>query len=1046
MNINWIQKLKIALASLALLGLTACGGAGGGGGGIPSNATDTNTGTATATINNGVVTIPATQLGLVSTKADAAGATVLVVSNPAQTALANAQVGTVVNILPGQDSRYPLGLAGVVESVSINAQGQKEITLKAATLADVVSQSKVKIDAIPLSAENFVGVIAPDAVTGGGSTTPRQVGLLNQGVTALNGALTIGPSKSNSLMTGASVLNGGSIAAGEIALSLSKPLKAFSDDPSKIQPYGTSAEAKLNVSFKFTDLKLTENHEFETVVGIPYKLKSMELKLDGKVEGALNITGGADAALGFYSQAWKEVEKSSIELLGSSATLTGLDGKDKVGKFPLVGLVFSVPCSATISCPVTFGATQTPLRQAQAGGVIVWVYLTADGRLKFEGTVGARSNGNLALGINQPVNGSVDGIFSMSRSGDKNLIEAPYFDGSVDASTKMGFSVDVDSFALGVRFANASVFLGGSANLNGKLTVANVLPDLGQEWRWVGDACFQTSVGAGAIFSAQVKVGAEIQTAWDKVAGTLEYKVQSPKSDDMILPGAHNVLALPLWYTWKGVGQCFPQPIATKLTATNTISNGTVTAIQWDAVGTHLPDDLTLNVLASGVCSEGNDLAMTVAADKTSAIATCTMMMSIGGFNLDLTSLKASNMDTSQVYKRWDAPAVPALLAITSITPPAIMRTVQGNFTVSGKNLPISGLTVTVPADSRAVCQAPTAMTATGFNVSCNLNQMGNAILEVHNATQLLGTVTVNVTSNVTDVNWATPSTGNVYGKASVQFGEAVTYQVTGVNLTSGMGFAVVECGTSNVEIGVGTSTLRTFTCNFNNQAGATAGQKSLVVKDVPIITNNVIGQVLYRGQVPVAVTGQQLVGTWSGWNGSSYAAAEVMQANGYITKKTSNWSPLRLHLSSPVNGDDFSIALRAKNDPALTGAVPAYDLNIAVDNQFSTGLFNADGSEKSTRIVQFVGTNGYFADFFITATSTGNPGWLYQSGVVVDTKIWHDYILSSKNNVVKLYVDGILIHSQTYTGTIGSLDTLWLAGKNNLQIDVSNLVVSVGK
>lgn len=37
MNINWIQKLKIAIASLALLGLTACGGAGGGGGGIPQS-------------------------------------------------------------------------------------------------------------------------------------------------------------------------------------------------------------------------------------------------------------------------------------------------------------------------------------------------------------------------------------------------------------------------------------------------------------------------------------------------------------------------------------------------------------------------------------------------------------------------------------------------------------------------------------------------------------------------------------------------------------------------------------------------------------------------------------------------------------------------------------------------------------------------------------------------------------------------------------------------------------------------------------------------
>ncbi len=41
MNINWIQKLKIAIAAVALLGLTACGGAGGGGGGsgAPSPAT-----------------------------------------------------------------------------------------------------------------------------------------------------------------------------------------------------------------------------------------------------------------------------------------------------------------------------------------------------------------------------------------------------------------------------------------------------------------------------------------------------------------------------------------------------------------------------------------------------------------------------------------------------------------------------------------------------------------------------------------------------------------------------------------------------------------------------------------------------------------------------------------------------------------------------------------------------------------------------------------------------------------------------------------------
>ncbi len=62
------------------------------------------------------------------------------------------------------------------------------------------------------------------------------------------------------------------------------------------------------------------------------------------------------------------------------------------------------------------------------------------------------------------------------------------------------------------------------------------------------------------------------------------------------------------------------------------------------------------------------------------------------------------------------------------------------------------------------------------------------------------------------------------------------------------MVFAVTNCGVSNTEDpSVKSSISRTFTCNFNNQAGAVAGQMTGVVKDQPD-AGAVLGQVLFGG------------------------------------------------------------------------------------------------------------------------------------------------------------------------------------------------------
>lgn len=192
---------------------------------------------------------------------------------------------------------------------------------------------------------------------------------------------------------------------------------------------------------------------------------------------------------------------------------------------------------------------------------------------------------------------------------------------------------------------------------------------------------------------------------------------------------------------------------------------------------------------------------------------------------------------------------------LTSISPSEAMRTVPTTFTVAGRDLPTSGIAVTVPddTDSRAKCSTPTSMTATGFTVVCTLYKFDEATdaqrkLVISAGAKQLGTHTVSLKSNITDVTWAAPSTGSVYGKGTVRFKEDVTFKAIGTNLLAdaNMGFAVELCGVANKEVGTPSNTQRTFTCLFNNDAGAVAGQLAGVFKDKQG------GGGLYRFNVPV--------------------------------------------------------------------------------------------------------------------------------------------------------------------------------------------------
>ena len=587
------------------------------------------------------VLLTASQASDIGVQVSAAQDTILSVPSTSSVGASMAP-GKTLLLPPGTDSRFPLGFAAKVSSVENRPDGSKLVTLAPTTLADAVQSSKISRPAVALGAENFVGVLSPAAVkpAPGAKVNASQ---LRGDVLALGGALVVRPANPNILRRAlSSVLpGGGTIGAASIELNAELQLAEIVDNPSLLKPYGSGANAKIALSIKLDNLKLTENHDFgNSIAGLG--LKSLELHVEGDLSAEFKFVGGAEARLGFFSRAWREVEEQSGSLFGVSAKLTGLDSKDKVGKFPLAGLVFSVPCAANGSCPIETGNTQTPLRLAKAGGVIVWLYLMADGTIKVDGTVGlARVNDlHVLFGMQKPEGGKLDKVASFSHSSVGNVVDAPYYEGTVDVTARTGVAIDVDFFALGIRVANTSAAVLSQATLSLTGSVAHSWPAFTSPWVWTGSACARAQVGAGLMVAAGFNLGVEVDTWLGKVGSARAYSGQWPSDDEIATPGWHGIPlgSFGTWYSATPMTACWPAPVASNVAAT--VAGNIVTIA---VSGTNLPDDLTLNLTNTGSCTGLHLLA----SGGNLVTYACTLPPGgTGALNYQLTSTKAGNLDT----------------------------------------------------------------------------------------------------------------------------------------------------------------------------------------------------------------------------------------------------------------------------------------------------------------------------------------------------------------------------------------------------------------
>uniref|UniRef100_UPI0040561D53 hypothetical protein n=1 Tax=Candidatus Electronema sp. TaxID=2698783 RepID=UPI0040561D53 len=509
----------------------------------------------TTTVNDNVTVIDENGVAeIVDTNIGAAGETELQLSGDLAS---SAQDGSILYLLPGADDRFPFGIAGKVVSSS-TAGGTKTVVLGEATYADVVKEASFNLDNIVLDASNFVGVIAPTAVEAASPMPSALVKSVSDGsvYSFRDGAVVVRQAADiNGAMSSAA--ESGTIDAGTVSLNMKVDLWKMGVDASRMSPIDAHTSVGFVINGSLKNIKLTNEHDFSLLDG---GLKSLNLRVDGDFDFDVKFNGKGSAEFGYFSQAWEEVKDESFKAFGVSAKLTGLSADDKIGKFPLAGLVWSVKCPDPKACPVWIGDTQTPLRNAKALGVIVWLYLTADGELSLDGnfTIAKLNQSGLSVGIKKPSGGDFEITRSLSKKNSSECqVELLKLDGTAGLQIQGGVTADIDFFTSGVRLANAGVDVGGLFKAEASGEAGYCITSLGSSGSWKGDMCYSGGIGYGLIARAAAKVGIEINTSWADVSGNREYEFSIPTDDEKDDPGQHG-----LWYYKTLFDTCVPTVIS----------------------------------------------------------------------------------------------------------------------------------------------------------------------------------------------------------------------------------------------------------------------------------------------------------------------------------------------------------------------------------------------------------------------------------------------------------------------------------------------------
>ncbi|MBN2825349.1 MAG: DUF5011 domain-containing protein, partial [Campylobacterales bacterium] len=161
--------------------------------------------------------------------------------------------------------------------------------------------------------------------------------------------------------------------------------------------------------------------------------------------------------------------------------------------------------------------------------------------LKIAGEIGARKDTYIKVGIQKDKGKSPRFIQVKNKVDDTTtVIQAPYVNGNIDLTGEMGFSLESDIFLSGIRVINLGAHLieryqQKFETQNG--LISRELDDFGSEWKWnIPDStqfCTSGSFGAGLLFTANMQLGAKVDTWLGEIEGNININYQYPNQEDI---------------------------------------------------------------------------------------------------------------------------------------------------------------------------------------------------------------------------------------------------------------------------------------------------------------------------------------------------------------------------------------------------------------------------------------------------------------------------------------------------------------------------------
>jgi hypothetical protein len=410
--------------------------------------------------------------------------------------------GEVFYISTDEDSRFPLGFSGRVEDMTTLANGDSKVEFSEVGIFDIMEKSKQENMKVELNEENFIGVIAPSYVSS--SLTKQQKLSQKSSKSFLDGGVRFVSEKGSNNKEKSFLGDDGRVSWNDIELNLDVSLKDVLPTATSIKPYGNSGEAKIKVSGLFSNLILTEEHDWNYQ---PFEDNYLEFntKLSGTMRAEVKLQGGVKGTLGFYNRTWREVEEDAFNKFGIKIDTGGLISDDKEGLIPIVGIVFKIP---TVTSYVGPRITQTAVRSAKHGGAIFWVYANMKGEISLDGEVGVATNNSFKIGINKPRDKNFESITEIINNKNYRILEAPFLKGEVKTELTLGFSTALDVFFGGVRMANMSVspICKRTDSLqSGDKRISYGINTRGSPWQWSEQFIPKTcgSGGGGLMFNAK---------------------------------------------------------------------------------------------------------------------------------------------------------------------------------------------------------------------------------------------------------------------------------------------------------------------------------------------------------------------------------------------------------------------------------------------------------------------------------------------------------------------------------------------------------------